>query len=312
MEVTSHKGMTPAAEHVVDQATKRAAEILQDTDRVAHRLARYYARRGNYAGSTFLDLNPNNPLVIEASDLFATTLLSVQIPPMAARNILEPGATSMYLTRLLNQDELAVDINLAVSTDATLAAMRELHVALKQALSPHNVSQSNRWVTASKLSAKASRPVPCSRLPLRAFEWAIPTPCFGIWTLRSGLTQSRRAAHSRRASHAGMRSDLNQRCWKVTRCDAGTGGESTGLKSRGADPGRLGPTEASVRPPRPSPAPFKVIAHPLACRACQATTTAPAPEVSTARQLPGRDNWLVRVWTRPNVPAFWRRLAGAS
>ncbi len=154
MEVTSHKGMTPAAEHVVDQATKRAAEILQDTDRVAHRLARYYARRGNYAGSTFLDLNPNNPLVIEASDLFATTLLSVQIPPMAARNILEPGATSMYLTRLLNQDELAVDINLAVSTDATLAAMRELHVALKQALSPHNVSQSNRWVTASKLSAR--------------------------------------------------------------------------------------------------------------------------------------------------------------
>lgn len=128
--------------------------ILSNTDTAVERLAAYYRWEGDYAGAAFVTVNPNDPYAIEASDLFAVTLLNVEIPQMAARRILEPGATSAHLSRLLALDELGLDRNLQTSGLETLSAMGLFYDTVKMALAPHHVATSDRWVTAAKVCAR--------------------------------------------------------------------------------------------------------------------------------------------------------------
>lgn len=147
------EGWEPAGEERLDRAIETAAEVLDDP-KVVDDLARYYDRDENYAGSTFLDLGPQDPYAVTSGDLLALTLLSVQAEPQSVRRLLELTPTYREVRRLLTEEALPLDADLAVADAATLVAMAELHNACKRALSLTTVANPNPWVTASKLCAR--------------------------------------------------------------------------------------------------------------------------------------------------------------
>ncbi len=115
------------------------------------RLARFYDADGDYAGASFAQLGPVDPMDITPTDLLATTLLSVRIRPGAARRMLHSGRTRDNLLRKLSD---IPDCDLANAGIRALAAMEQLYEAVKQALSADTVKNPNAWVTASKLCAR--------------------------------------------------------------------------------------------------------------------------------------------------------------
>lgn len=131
-----------------------AVEAALSDPRAVEYLARYYSRERNFAGATFLALGPASPWDICAADLLALTLLSVEAPPYSVRKLLEPSAERNHVLRLLSEDRLPVDAELAMADDDTLKAMAELHEAFKMYLSPAHSQAKNPWVTASKLCAR--------------------------------------------------------------------------------------------------------------------------------------------------------------
>ncbi len=105
----------------------------------------YYDEAGNYAGSTFCNLEPNDPWHVTAADLFATTLLNVEIAPRATRMVLSDEVRDRA-TELLRSIPLEAKLE---SADANVwLAADELYQCVKGALGR------NPWVTASKLCAR--------------------------------------------------------------------------------------------------------------------------------------------------------------
>lgn len=147
-----HKWEAPDRE-TVTRATGAVEAALSDPLAVEY-LTRYYSRERNYAGATFLTLGPASPWDLGAADLLALTLLSVEAPPYSVRKLLEPSPERNHVLRLLSEDRLSVDADLAVADDDTLRAMAELHKAFKLYLSPAHSQAKNPWVTASKLCAR--------------------------------------------------------------------------------------------------------------------------------------------------------------
>jgi len=147
------QGWEAADEALIHRALKVVDEALEDPAAVQY-LHRYYDRGGNYAGATFLNLDPVRPWDITAADLVALTLLSVDVPPYSVRRLLEPSPDRNLVLRLLSEDRLPLDADLAMADADTLLAMADLHEALKSCLSPAYVKIKNSWVTASKLCAR--------------------------------------------------------------------------------------------------------------------------------------------------------------
>lgn len=108
-------------------------------------LRAYYLESGNYAGSTFRDLKPNDPQRITAADFYATSLLNVKVEPRAARVLLAPEMQSS-LTELLHK--IPVDAELVTARENTWEAADEFYRTVKGSLGK------NPWVTASKLCAR--------------------------------------------------------------------------------------------------------------------------------------------------------------
>lgn len=115
-------------------------------------MARFYDVRGEYAGATFTQLRPFDPMDVTVSDLLATTMLSVRIKPGAARRILHEGGTRDRILSKLNQ--IPVDCELSCAGSEQFAAMADLYEAVKKALSASTTRNPNAWVTASKLCAR--------------------------------------------------------------------------------------------------------------------------------------------------------------
>lgn len=147
-----HKWEEPHSDTVA--CATEAVEAALSDPRAVKFLTRYYSREGNFAGATFLTVGPANPWDVGAADLLALTLLSVEAPPYSVRKLLEPSAERNHVLRLLSEDRLSVDADLAVADDDTLRAMAELHEAFKLYLSPAESRAKNPWVTASKLCAR--------------------------------------------------------------------------------------------------------------------------------------------------------------
>lgn len=138
---------------LLDQARTAALEALSDdTARPAtERLLTFYDRDGNYAGATFVSLQPTSPSDLTAVDLHATSLLSVNIGPGATRRLLRPTATRKEVL-----DTLAAlpDKDLLVVDPEDLLLMERFYLAVKAALSSPSAARPNAWVTASKLCAR--------------------------------------------------------------------------------------------------------------------------------------------------------------
>jgi len=146
-------GWQPPPPGLVVNAKHKAMEALRtDGPHAAQdRLARFYDTDGDYAGASFAQLDPIDPMDITAADLLATTLLSVRIKPSATRRILDGGSTRDTLLRKLHD---LPDCDLANAGSPALTAMAGLYEAAKQALSADTVRNPNAWVTASKLCAR--------------------------------------------------------------------------------------------------------------------------------------------------------------
>ena len=116
------------------------------------RLAAYYDKNRNYAGTSFsaVGTNPLNDLVPD--DLLAVTLLSVAVEPHGLRALLEDGEPRESVIAALNRVRPAVSLADADSED--FERMYELHTAIKVAIARPSTPNSNQWVTASKIAAR--------------------------------------------------------------------------------------------------------------------------------------------------------------
>jgi hypothetical protein len=144
-------------EQVTDGVYMRAHEATVealDHELAVDRLAAYYSRPGGFAGATFLKVGPHDPYGFTTGDLLALTLLQVSVSPPVVRRLTEPSRTRGLLTRMLAEDRLPLDADLALADEATLLDMASFHGAVKQALSAEESSTANPWVTASKLTAR--------------------------------------------------------------------------------------------------------------------------------------------------------------
>lgn len=146
-------GFEVATPEQLDRGLRAALNALK-APRVVDDVARYYARDSNFAGATFLDLDPVDPYAVTSGDLLAITLLSVQAEPQAVRRLLEMTASNREMRHLLTEEHLPLDADLALADAATLQAMAALHEAAKRGLSLDTTTSKNPWVTASKLTAR--------------------------------------------------------------------------------------------------------------------------------------------------------------
>lgn len=144
----------PVPAGVFETARERILTALTLPSAAVH-LAWYYDRDGNFAGSTFGQLEPNLPDDITATDLHATGLLFVRIGRRSTRRLLEPGHHRRDVLAALRDE--ALNTELLVAGPETLEAMGHLHEAVKLALSTPSAKRSSPWVTAAKVCARKRR-----------------------------------------------------------------------------------------------------------------------------------------------------------
>lgn len=148
-------GWATTGEATLALATGQAWKALSATPprgrSVAARLGAYYRIDGKYAGATFCEVEPNDPFVMTATDLWAVTTLSIKVPPREGRRLLEPGRLRTAIHRHLRR--LPTDLPLTDLEDGTLDAMYDLYSELREVGSSEG-RESNWWVFASKLCAR--------------------------------------------------------------------------------------------------------------------------------------------------------------
>ena len=131
----------------LDRASAAAWAAVRH-ERAARLLRQYYDPATDYAGSTFLDLQPNNPQDLTATDLYALSLLDVRATPLAGRRLLEDGEPRTRVLKALVDADLPASANLGSAGPATFDAAERLYLAVRDALGR------KPWVTASKLCAR--------------------------------------------------------------------------------------------------------------------------------------------------------------
>jgi len=132
---------------VMARARSEAMRAIEDA-RAVNMLRRYYDPAGDYAGSTFLELTPNEPDNITATDLYALSLLDVRAGPQAGRRLLDDGAHRDAVLTALGDPNLRFEVTLEGANETTFAAAEKLYLAVREALGIRP------WVTASKLCAR--------------------------------------------------------------------------------------------------------------------------------------------------------------
>ncbi|MFY1615888.1 DUF6308 family protein [Micromonospora sp. WMMD736] len=136
----------------LDAARAAALNALEDIERAGRRLARYYDPTGKFAGGTFLTVTPNDPGQITAADLFAVTLLSIQLRPAAARRVLHDEQHREAIRRRFAA--VPENADLTGADAVTLNDASALYEDVKRALASPRSAKSDPWVTASKLCAR--------------------------------------------------------------------------------------------------------------------------------------------------------------
>lgn len=146
-------GWPAASADLIEEATQKALQALSDdTDRPAtERLAQYYDRAGTFVGASFVELQPNHPNDITATDLHALTLMKVEVLAGATRRLLDGTAHRPAILQALADVEHK---DLLVAGPDDLLAMEKLYLAVRDVLSEPGAKSRNQWVTASKLCAR--------------------------------------------------------------------------------------------------------------------------------------------------------------
>lgn len=138
---------------VLDTAVAQARKALNG-DCATDRVAPCFDRNSSYCGTLFLDIEPNAPDLIEPSDLYAVTTLSMDLDPRHGRLLLGRGEVREGVRRELRAISPSLPIQyLDVAPEGsveTLLRMWELHSRLSHLLG----DTSTWWVFAAKLAAR--------------------------------------------------------------------------------------------------------------------------------------------------------------
>ncbi|MFC4785225.1 DUF6308 family protein [Nocardioides sp. MAHUQ-72] len=121
------------------------------------RLAAYYRPEGHFAGALVSTIDPNPENEICAADLLAVSMLSIEIPQLTARQLLDVGQPRRVAHHLLSQIPYGLSITALDTNHPEVAtatnAMWDLHNHFRTLLSTED-RDSNRWVFAAKLCAR--------------------------------------------------------------------------------------------------------------------------------------------------------------
>ncbi|MCD1286011.1 MULTISPECIES: DUF6308 family protein [unclassified Brevibacterium] len=177
----TENAFTVVSSDTFDFAKQQCLQVLNDGE-TPDRIRRYYDVDTNYAGATFASLKPNRSDAITATDLLAVTTLSVDIPVLAIRRVLESKETQDELRDAL---ESLPNCSLEETNEQDFPSMERFYDLVKSLLAKADTKSSNPWVTASKIVAR-KRPnlfpvrdrVVCdflgiSRLNDRAKDWVV-------------------------------------------------------------------------------------------------------------------------------------------
>lgn len=141
-------GWPVPSDAVVELARDRTVAALRlDGESPADaRLRAYYDLDGDYAGASFAELRPRDPVDLTGTDLHAVELLGVRIEARATRRLLDDGPDRREVLDALHA---LPEGELLVASPAALEAMEWLYLAVKTKLPGPNA-----WVVASVLCAR--------------------------------------------------------------------------------------------------------------------------------------------------------------
>lgn len=142
--VTDHSWDAPDAG--VFEISRSAALAILKAPGCSAGVTAFYNPNGNYAGSTFHDLEPLDCYRVTASDLLAVTLMNVAVQPAGVRRILEDDGNKADLEDALHS--IPPRVSLADADSVVLNAAADFYELLKRLL------KGNKWVTASKIAAR--------------------------------------------------------------------------------------------------------------------------------------------------------------
>ena len=155
----SWKPLNPAVLQIaLDRSLSALSTAGTHLTPAVERLRVYYDPRKNYAGALVSTIEPNPEDEITAADLLAVTTLSMEIPAVAVRRLLDPQDEGRrIIRRRLQEIPFGLSITSLDCADprVTVAkeAMRQLHDEIRTLLATDRRA-SNRWVFASKLCAR--------------------------------------------------------------------------------------------------------------------------------------------------------------
>jgi hypothetical protein len=140
----------PLSESVLQRALQLAREAVTN-DSAFDRLTRFYNRDSEYAGTSFLDVEPKEAGKVTASDLHAVSRLSMSITNLQSRRLLDEREVVEKTDQLLA--DLSPDLAITDLEPPVLDSMWLLYNHFRSLLAtPERLS--NHWVFAAKLCAR--------------------------------------------------------------------------------------------------------------------------------------------------------------
>ncbi|WP_425574634.1 DUF6308 family protein [Streptomyces rhizosphaericus] len=122
------------------------------------RVGAYYDPAGDYAGVLFQGVEPNDPVTIGASDLWAVSTLSMKVPATMGRRLIGSGSHATHVVRQLQR--LPVDLPITDLEAGVLDSMAELQHTLRSVMSRSSPWTFSRFLTKNpfRRSWSSSRP----------------------------------------------------------------------------------------------------------------------------------------------------------
>lgn len=135
---------------VLDRAVELSLIVLEAPN-TPQQLAEYYDTAGDYVGHSFVALEPRDPERLTATDLLATSMLSIDFPASAVRRLINDDGNQQKISHALQS---LPEGPLEATTPTDFQAMSAFYTTVKPLLSDASSQTSDRWVAASKLVAR--------------------------------------------------------------------------------------------------------------------------------------------------------------
>lgn len=149
--ITNDEVVLPGA--VVELALKRTLDAFEPRTQPVERVKAFYStdRRSGYAGSMFTRLK-TDPWQVEAGDLWATSLLSVQVPAQYGQRLLFDETVRERTTELLRALDPDLELGKLDADEAAVEIPRAIE--LYQHFRDQRRHGSRIWVMPAKLAAR--------------------------------------------------------------------------------------------------------------------------------------------------------------